>query len=401
MIQSSDPNNFGPNASIYEWNSPIEFSPGGNSSGNGIFAPTNGVSTWTGLLGNQGGNVNSSPAGNYTYRTTFLLDQVNPATVTLQGDVIFTGTITNILLNGQGTGNYLTEVHSQFIASAFTISNGFVTGLNTLDFCEAMPGAGITAIYVDQISAVGQALAPGLPQIIQQPANETVRDASLTEPGSIAEFSVIATGRPPLTYQWFADGAPVNGATNYALDIDNPTAGAQGTNYSVVIANASGSVTSSPPAMLTLLSSDPPPVCPALDVVAFNTGTSTVQISYLVDLLDSDPNNDLISYASAASSSTNGAAVNQNGATLVYTPAQGFVGFDQFTYTVQDSLGTAATGDINELRPLGAGGLYHRVGRRDNKSERRRDECAVAMLIPMGAIRDESAGSHRPGIRHL
>lgn len=349
MIQSSDPNYFGPNALIYEWNSPIQFSPG-----NGNFASTNGTSTWLGLQGNQGGVINPSPAGSYIYRTTFLLDQVNPSTVTLQGAVVFTGVITNILINGHSTGTSLTPINSQFIASPFTITNGFVSGINTLDICQQLTSSATTAIYVNQISALGQAIAPGSPVITQQPAGQTVRDATLTGVGSIADFSVIATGRPPLTYQWYADGTPLAGQTNYALSIYNPSAGAQGTNYTVVISNASGSVTSSPPAILALVSTNQPPVSQALDLVDFNNVNDIVQISYLLDVLSSDPDHDSLSFSSASDASTNGVAsgqsnVAQNGATLVYTPVTGFAGLDQFTYTIQDSIGAQSTGNVNVL----------------------------------------------------
>jgi hypothetical protein len=348
MTESSDPNFLGPEALVYEWNNPIQFSP--NS---GSYASTNGYSTWIGLQGNQGGVINSSPAGAYTYRTTFVLDQANPATVTLQGDVIFTGTITNILVNGQSTGISLTPINGQYIPSLFTISNGFEPGLNTLDFCQNLPSAENTAIYVEQISAVGQALAPGFPVITQQPANQTVRDANLTGTGSAAEFSVIATGRPPLTYQWWVDGSPLNGATNYTLDIYNPSAGAQGTNYSVVVANGSGPVTSSS-ATLTIVPTNQPPVTPTLNLADFTGQGATIQLTYLIGQLDSDPDHDPLTYVTAATSSTNGAAngfnnVVQNGTALVYTPVPGYIGADQFTYTVQDSLGATTVGVVNVL----------------------------------------------------
>jgi hypothetical protein len=349
MLESSDAGFPGPNALVYEWNSPIQFSPG-----DGNYGPTNGYSTWIGLGGNSGGFVGSSPAGPYTYRTTFLLDQADPATMTLGGSVIFTGNITNILLNGKSTGIAMTPINSQFIPSPFSITNGFVPGLNTLDFCENLGGAGNTAIYVTQISAIGQALSPGLPVIIKQPANQTVRDANVTGPGGVAKFSAIASGRPPLTYQWWADGSPLPGATNYTLNIFNPGAGAQGTNYSVVIANASGAVTSSPPAVLTIVPTNQPPVSPPLSLAVFNDRPAAIQISYLLDVLDSDPDHDPLSFTGADASSTNGTAnglnnVAQNGATLVYTPVPGYTGVDQFTYTIQDSSGAATAGDVNLL----------------------------------------------------
>ena len=58
-----------------------------------------------------------------------------------------------------------------------------------------------------------------IPQIIQQPRSQTV------PLGSSAQFNVIAagSGTPPLTYQWFYNGTPINGATQPMLTV--PVAG--------------------------------------------------------------------------------------------------------------------------------------------------------------------------------
>ena len=54
-----------------------------------------------------------------------------------------------------------------------------------------------------------------LPQILQQPQSQTV------PLGTIAQFNVVAagSGTPPLTYQWFYNGTPINGATLPSLTI--------------------------------------------------------------------------------------------------------------------------------------------------------------------------------------
>jgi hypothetical protein len=62
--------------------------------------------------------------------------------------------------------------------------------------------------------------------------------------GAEAQFSVTAVGVPAPTFQWYRNGAAVGGATGASLSIPN----AQATNagqYTVVISNALGSVTSS------------------------------------------------------------------------------------------------------------------------------------------------------------
>ena len=61
--------------------------------------------------------------------------------------------------------------------------------------------------------------------------------------GSTATFSVTATGTA-LAYQWLRDGLLLSGATNATLTLANVQPPRIG-NYSVVITNAAGSVTSS------------------------------------------------------------------------------------------------------------------------------------------------------------
>ncbi len=78
----------------------------------------------------------------------------------------------------------------------------------------------------------------GLPDITRQPLSQT------NISGSTAAFTVSATGTPPLSYQWFENTTPISGAVGPMLSLydvsDASTAG-----YSVVVANAAGSVTSS------------------------------------------------------------------------------------------------------------------------------------------------------------
>ena len=75
------------------------------------------------------------------------------------------------------------------------------------------------------------------------PTNETVAF------GSIAVFSVVATGTSPLSYQWQFNGAPIPGATSSNLVLNSVQATNSG-NYTVSVSNIAGSVTSAPPAIL-------------------------------------------------------------------------------------------------------------------------------------------------------
>jgi hypothetical protein len=82
------------------------------------------------------------------------------------------------------------------------------------------------------------------PNISAQPANLSVFQ------GEDAAFSVAASGSAPLAFQWRFDGQNIQGATNNAFARSNVQPENVG-NYSVVISNPAGSVTSSN-ALLTL-----------------------------------------------------------------------------------------------------------------------------------------------------
>jgi hypothetical protein len=74
------------------------------------------------------------------------------------------------------------------------------------------------------------------PVITTQPANRFLSASSGVS------ITVGVTGVAPIAYQWLFDGLAITGATNYSLLVTNAQT-AQGY-YSVIVSNASGSVTS-------------------------------------------------------------------------------------------------------------------------------------------------------------
>ena len=82
--------------------------------------------------------------------------------------------------------------------------------------------------------------SPLLPQIIAPPTNQTAL------PGTTVEFTVVATGPAPLSYQWLFDGtnltdnAQITGSQSNVLTLTSVTIGNAGT-YEVVVSNAYGS----------------------------------------------------------------------------------------------------------------------------------------------------------------
>ena len=79
--------------------------------------------------------------------------------------------------------------------------------------------------------------APVAPAITTQPTGLVVI------PGATATFAVAATGSGPLAFQWRRNGSDLPGATGPVLTLTN-VSGAEAGNYSVVVSNAAGSVTS-------------------------------------------------------------------------------------------------------------------------------------------------------------
>jgi hypothetical protein len=73
-----------------------------------------------------------------------------------------------------------------------------------------------------------------------------------------AQFTVTAAGGGPFTYQWQLNGTNLSGATQSTLSLSQVGSSNAG-NYTVVVSNPSGAVTSSPPATLSLIA---PPTAP-------------------------------------------------------------------------------------------------------------------------------------------
>lgn len=158
---------------------------------------------------------------------------------------------------------------------AFLYSNGSMLDLNDLIVSAGNWSLnGATAIN-DTGQIVGYGLNPSNqlhafllnplplgPQIITGPANQFVRT------GDTATFSVVAEGQPLPTYQWQFDGGALPGATTATLSLANVQPANAG-DYTVIISNAYGSVTSSTAQLFILpqIIDKPPPlptygICP-------------------------------------------------------------------------------------------------------------------------------------------
>ena len=88
--------------------------------------------------------------GTYIYHTTFDLTGFDPSTAVLVGKWSTDDSGLNIVLNGVSTGNTAGGYGAFY---DFTISSGFIAGVNTLDFSVANGGGSWTGLRVEFTSA--------------------------------------------------------------------------------------------------------------------------------------------------------------------------------------------------------------------------------------------------------
>jgi len=141
------------------------------------------------------------------------------------------------------------------LPSGLTISTtvGRITGMPTVDGIftilltasdDGQPSRTVTKnLTLTILPGGGGTTNP--PIITTQPGSRTVTN------GSSTTFTVSATGTAPLAYRWRNNGVEVTGATNSTMTLSSVTTNHAG-NYTVVITNSVGSVTSSV-AVLTVL----------------------------------------------------------------------------------------------------------------------------------------------------
>jgi len=151
-------------------------------------------------------------------------------------------------------------------------------------------------------------------------------------------FSVTTTNGRPTYYQWYFEGFDLPGETHATLRLSAVNQFDQQGNYWVVLGNDFGEVTSD----AGFLTINLPPVTANASLATIAGQPASLAVSALLAGCW-DPDVDPVSLASV-SNSTNGANVTIVGPDVVYTPLPGFVGLDQFSFTVSDGRGGASAG---------------------------------------------------------
>jgi hypothetical protein len=164
----------------------------------------------------------------------------------------YDGTWMKIFVNGQldtqtdqigysaSANNTSVIIGNSFNHSSLGTNNTFAGEIDELSiYNRALSASEIASIYAS--GSVGKCRSPF---ITSQPQNQ------IGYWGQSAAFSVVALP-PPLNYQWRSNGVAIFGATNQTLTLTN-LQNSFAAGYTVVVTNSYGSVTSAPPANLTI-----------------------------------------------------------------------------------------------------------------------------------------------------
>jgi hypothetical protein len=145
----------------------------------------------------------------------------------------------SVLAAGNPAPTYQWRRNGQDIAGANAAS--YTTPTVTV----ADSGAAYTVVVSNSVGSVTSASAvltvtgnATAPTITTQPANATGVE------GGTAGFAVVASGTPPLQYQWRRNGAAISGATSAGYTTPTLALADSGSSYDVVVSNSAGSVTS-------------------------------------------------------------------------------------------------------------------------------------------------------------
>jgi len=107
-----------------------------------------------------------------------------------------------------------------------------------------------SAMGLVKLTVVSGSTSPVAPSITEQPAGQT-RFTGGAGGGSVVEFRVVATGSPPLAYQWTRNGLPIANANGPVLALTGVSIADAGA-YEVLVTNSLG-VALSQPAVFTQL----------------------------------------------------------------------------------------------------------------------------------------------------
>ncbi len=171
------------------------------------------------------------------------------------GQTVTVGQTATFTVAATGSAPLSYQWRKNSVAIAGMTSSSYTTPATT----TADNGAQFTVVLSNSVGSVSSSVAMLTvsaasvpPSITAQPASQTVTA------GQTATFSVAATGTAPLTYQWKKNSAVISGVNSSSYITPVTMSSDSGAQFTVVVSNAAGSVTSSA-AMLTVSAASVPP----------------------------------------------------------------------------------------------------------------------------------------------
>src|SRR5882762_3265729 len=146
--------------------------------------------------------------------------------------VVATGTAPLSYQWQKGGGNIAGATSSSYTTPATTTADSGTTFRVAVSNSMGTVGSAATTL-TENAGAVA-------PTITTQPSNQPITA------GQTATFSVTANGTPPLNYQWSKNGGAISGATSLTYTTPAETTSDNGAQFSVLVSNAVGNVTSKP-----------------------------------------------------------------------------------------------------------------------------------------------------------
>ncbi len=222
-------------------------------------------------------NVQTTDSGNYTVVVTNTVGSVTSAVAVLTvlvppsittepvGQTNVAGSILNLGASASGSA----PLGYQWLFNGANVANGGrVSGATSpalaISNVQSTDGGNYALVVSNAVGVVTSAVASvtvlGPPVVTGPPASQSVTA------GASVSFNVTATGTPPLSYQWLfngaalSDGSQFGGSATASLSIIS-VQGTNAGNYSVVVTNVAGSVTSAVAVLSVSVpgSCDPPP----------------------------------------------------------------------------------------------------------------------------------------------
>jgi len=209
-------------------------------------APLHALQTPNGVYGTLGTRpVNTHQAANYWVDVVFRATASTAPTIGSQptSKTVTVGQTASFSVTATGTAPLSYQWQKNGAAISGATSSSYTTPATT----STDNGALFAVVVSNRVGKVTSSSATltvnSAPAITSQPVSKTVIA------GQTATFAVSATGAAPLSYQWRMNGTAISGATSASYTTPAETTTDNGAQFSAVVSNAAGSVTSNSAAL--------------------------------------------------------------------------------------------------------------------------------------------------------